>query len=156
VRYFLIGLAIAYAAAAIVVCVSMQRVLWWDDSASYQAGVLLAAVLPFAASWLVADVLERLTPRLAFDPRTRRRFVTIVAGVFTGVLGVVLGAAAVMFFEPWVPEAVLLAAGGAMAPVPVVLLMKRRRERDACLGCGYDLSASRGVCPECGAVGSRA
>jgi len=155
-RYFLIGLAVAYAAAAVLVWVSMGHQLSWYDAPSYEAGVLFAAVLPMAASWLGADVLDRLRPRLAFDPRTRRRVRTVVAGLVTGVLGVVMGAAAVMLLEPWVPEAVLLAGGGLLAPVAVVPWMARRRRRDTCLRCGYDLSASRGVCPECGATASRA
>lgn len=155
-RYFLIGLALAYTAAGIAVWISMSRQLGWYDAPSHEAGALFSAVLPMAASWLGTDVLDRLRPRLAFDPRTRRRRRTILAGLVTGTLGVVMGAAAVMLLEPWVPEAVLLAAGGLLAPIAVVPWMARRRRRDTCLKCGYDLSASAGVCPECGATASRA
>lgn len=155
-RYFLLGLAISYGAAAITVGVSLGYALPGPDPAAFDAAVLLAAVLPLVASWLVADVLDRLRPRLAFDPRTPRPLTTTIAGLATGASGVVLGAALITFLEPWVHEGVLLAAGGALAPMPVVLLMARRRRRDTCLGCGYDLSASSGQCPECGAVASRA
>jgi len=107
-------------------------------------------------SYLVSDALDRLRPRLILDPRTPRRFRATLAGLLTGILGVVLGAAAIMVLEPWVHEGVLLSTGASIAPLPIHLLLARRRKRDTCLACGYDLSATSRRCPECGSLGSRA
>jgi hypothetical protein len=51
-----------------------------------------------------------------------------------------------------------IAWAGAMGPAIAlrrILLRRRRRRRGECLACGYDLRASPGRCPECGAVFDR-
>jgi hypothetical protein len=49
----------------------------------------------------------------------------------------------------WLPAAIF--AAPVLARVPGFALRRRRRRSGQCLRCGYDLRATPGRCPECGA-----
>ena len=122
----------------------------------YQArGVLwlatLLIALPSGGAWLAMEVMERIRPRRAFDPRVKRPRTLVLAGVVSGLLGVVLATAMITLVDK-LSDAVALGAAAVLATTLVLLVLSRKRAGE-CVHCGYDLSAAQDArCTECGAM----
>ena len=75
-------------------------------------GLLLA--LPLGVSWIVAECVERWSPRRAFDPRLQRGWTLLSAGLVAGVTANVL-TTVMLALVPSIPDAGTVALCSASA-----------------------------------------
>jgi hypothetical protein len=122
----------------------------------YLAAMLLG--LPTAAAWMTAELVGFLRPPAVFDWRVRGARGLVVAGLAAGILSVVMSGAAMILgavLKRELPEPAILGGSAALASAAMLVLFRRKR-RQRCVRCDYDLSATVGPrCPECGSWYSR-
>lgn len=115
-------------------------------------------LIPAAAAWAVAELIQAVTPRRVFDRRVSAAWQRFFAGGFAGFLAAGLGMGVLPMADRLAPDAAIM---GFMAAVGVglVMLPLSRVRVGHCIHCNYDLGGLTGpdhrgsaVCPECGAA----
>lgn len=151
-RPFLLGLAIVYSLAAGVV-------LYLDEAVRINnpwvlSFLLSALIVPVAASWAGAELINLLFRRGMLDPGRSHFAWRFTRGLFGGLLGLItilaLVTVARIKWEDWYTTAAAAAPWSAF----FALIGRRARFAHLCAACGYDLrgltTAAAGRCPECG------
>lgn len=149
---FLLGLALVYSIAAGIV-------LYFDEAVRINnpwvlSFILSAAVVPFAASWASAELINLLFRRGMLDPGRSHPMWRFTRGLCAGLLGIItilaFKAVAQINWEDWYTTAAAAAPWSAL----FALIGRRARSAHLCATCGYDLrgltTAANGRCPECG------
>ena len=115
-------------------------------------------LIPAAAAWAIAELIQAVTPRRVFDRRVSAAWKRFVAGGFAGFLAAGLGTGVLPVADRFAPDAAIMAFVAAVA-VSLVMLLFSRVRAGHCIHCNYDLEGLTGpehggsaVCPECGAA----
>lgn len=166
---FLLGFELVYAAAFVAAILSNDRAsrvaAFFSTGASPMSSTELGAmllILPGAAAILTADLIQRRSPRQAFDPRVRRPIAITLRGLCSGAASALISLVAVIYADGRIPDAVITGSAAVLCTLPAILTLPRTR-RGRCIHCNYDLHGATpnrpadsiaARCPECGAVGS--
>jgi hypothetical protein len=150
---FLLSFAGVFAGLFAWGVIADAQVLKYQERGVLWLATLLIA-LPTAYAWGVAEVLDRARPRKAFDPRAKRPWTLVFAGLASGLLSVVIATPLITLLQS-MSDATMIGIASA-AGTTIVLLALGRKRAGECVHCGYDLSGAQDArCPECGAMYSR-
>jgi hypothetical protein len=154
---FIAGIASVFGALMGVAYWMIPVWSWLYNPNDHIGALILRGVLaPTVAAWIIAEVVQVLSPRRNFDRRLRLRVRPFIGGVVAGLIGAAFGSFALALVEGETYEFLVLAGSGALGAVMPLVFM-RRVLKGHCIHCGYDLrgqpgpgSAGSGLCPECG------
>ncbi len=119
--------------------IAEAEVLKYQERGVLWLATLLIA-LPTACAWGVAEAVDRLVPRKAFDPRAKRPWTLVFAGLASGLLSVVFATPLITLLQSMSDAAMVGVA--STAGTTVVLLALGRKRAGECVHCGYDLAAA--------------